>query len=103
MPFFGTEYETDRTPEKMSFEAIFDNGERLLITPHLCAAHHDSPHREPEDHRGYIDLTTLSFSGPHGALIPSTMMMSLDFASALCEGLMEVAPWAQLNLEANEK
>lgn len=115
MPLFDTEYEVDRDPDQMSYQAIFRNGEGLMVSPHLCSNH------EPEhsdhghgDHRGYIDCTIITRApqpnplyslgvGPPllDVLVPVSWVMDLELASAMIEGLSEVAPWVQLNAETD--
>lgn len=109
MPLFDTQYEVDRDPAHMSYEAIFDTGEALMICPHLCDSHESKESDHSPDHRGLIDCTILTrvpAPGPLGAAgfevrVPVGWVMDLDMASALIEGLSEVAPWVQLNSETD--
>lgn len=99
MPLFGAEYEVDRTPEAMSYEAYFPNGVRLFVTPHLCDAHQNE---ERGDHRGHIDITLFMPEPVFGILLPTTIVLPLGLASAFVEGINEVAPYAQANAEMEE-
>lgn len=99
MPLFGTEYHVERTPEAMSYEAYFDNGIRLFVTPHLCSSHEGTEDHHHGDHRGLIDMTLFLPEPMFGILVPATMILPLPLASAFIEGLTEVAPYAQMNME----
>ncbi len=100
MPLFGTEYITHRTPESMGFEAQFDDGSILMISPHFCSAHeHESG---VHDHRGWLDCTLIQRT-PFGVLIPNTSVIDLAMASALVEGITEVGVYVQMNAEADER
>jgi hypothetical protein len=55
------------------------------------------------DHRGYIDITLFRIHPVFGVLVPESTTISLELASALVEGLNEVAPWAQMNKEIEEQ
>lgn len=95
MPLYGTEYEVGHTPEAMSFEAYFDGGHRLYITPHLCSAHEERDF----DHRNLIDITFFLIEPQFGIPIPSSLVIPLEIASALVEGIQEIAPYVQTNQE----
>lgn len=98
MPLFGTDYEVETDPDKMSWEAILNNGTRVFFTPHLCSSHADIG----EDHRGWIDVTILEMTVIGFYLPPQSMTLSLTHASIFIEGLREVAQWAHLNQGLDE-
>lgn len=98
MPLFGTDYEVEIDPDKMSWEATLNDGTIVFFTPHLCSSHADTG----EDHRGWIDATILETTILGLYLPPQTMTLSLTHASIFIEGLSEVGQWAHLNQGLNE-
>lgn len=96
MPLYGTEYQVGHTPEAMSYEAYFDGGHRLFVTPHLCSAHEDTG----SDHRSLIDVTIFVLDPIFGIPFPSSLVLPLELASALVEGIQEIAPYVLANQEA---
>lgn len=98
MPLFGTDYQVEKDPDKMSWEATLNNGTKVFFTPHMCSSHADIG----EDHRGWIDATILQMSHIGFYLPPEVMTLSLEHASIFIEALTEVGQWAYLNQDLYE-
>lgn len=97
MPLFDTEYQVETDPETMSWEATDEHGNKIMFRPHICESH-----QFDEDHRGYIDMITLTVT-PFGLYLPpQEITMNLTQISIIIEGLTEAGRWAHLNQGLHE-
>lgn len=96
MPKFGTNYEIKTNPDAMSWEAVYDDGAKIVIQPHLCSVHE---HSSVIDHRDLIDVFLFEVMPPFGLVFPTHFSVTLELASTLIEGLSQAGEWAFLNRE----
>lgn len=100
MPLFGIDYEVHPNPKAMTYEVMFEDGTRLVIQPHFCSEY-EGEESDEIDHRGYIDCT-LYIPDVFGIPRAFPWLINLHLASALIEGLTQIAPYAQINSELRE-